>query len=282
MDLWYSHPESGGADFRIKIRRALFSAESQEKRIDIFETELFGRILVLDGRIALSELEGESYREMAVHVPLNVHRGAAAALVIGGGDGGVISELIRHRQLERITVVEPNSGVIEASRRWFPAQAASFADARVRIIGEDAGDYVRDAKDRYDVIVVDDSSGKAAKEGANLQAFYCDCFRILSGDGILVNRAGSADYSHARRDLVTRAGKIKRLFPIYRLYRARPPAGEPGELLLGFASKRLDPLADYDDSLWEGQGIATRCYTPAVHRAAFALPLHVEELLAGV
>ena len=81
---------------------------------------------------------------------------------------------------------------------------------------------------------------------------------------------------------MTRAGKVKRLFPIYRLYRASPSAGEPGEILLGFASKRYDPLSDFDESRWENRGIETRYYTPALHRGAFALPRYVEEMLAGI
>jgi spermidine synthase len=219
---------------------------------------------------------------MAVHVPLNVHRAAAAVLVVGGGDGGVVSELAQHRGIERITLVEPFTEVLDATRRWFPSLAQAFTDPRVSVVHQDAAEYVRDTRERYDLIIVDDCGGTPAMEGGGAQAFYCDSYRILAGDGILVNRAGSADYPARRRDLVARAGKIKRLFPIFRLYRATPPAGEPGETLLGFASKRYDPLADFDAAGWESRGIETRFYTPAMHRAAFALPRHVEELFAGV
>jgi spermidine synthase len=282
LDLWYSRSESAGADFRIRVRKPLFSAESQEKRIDVFETEDFGRVLVLDGRVAVSELEGESCREMAVHVPLNVHRRAVSALVVGGGDGGVVSELVKHKGLERITVVEPDDGVIEAARRWFPALAQAFSDPRVRVEGGDAGSFVRETRDRFDVMVIDEADGDVAGDGPQAQTFYCDCFRILSGDGILVNRAGSATYPQRRRELSTRAGKLKRLFPVYRLFRAEEAAGCPGEVLLGFASKRYDPIRDLDADSWPSKGIETRYYSPSMHRAAFALPKAVEELLAGI
>lgn len=281
MDLWYSCPESLGADYRIRIKRPLFSAESQERRIDVFDTDDYGRILVLDGRIAASELEGESYREMAVHVPLAVHRKAVAALVIGGGDGAVVSELVRHGGLERITVVEADTGVIEAARRWFPSLAGSFADPRVKIASLDPGSFVRETMERFDLIIVDDPRGGASGEGATAQAFYSDCFRILTGDGILVSRAGGGGSPKGRRELTIRAGKLKRLFPIYRVYRAAMPAGEPGEMLLGFASKRFDPTQDFLAPEWGNEGIETRFYSPAMHLAAFALPPSIEAILAG-
>jgi spermidine synthase len=282
MDLWYDSHESAGVEFRVKVRRSLFSAESRNRRIDIFETEDFGRILALDGQVALSEIEGESLREMAVHVPLNVNPGAACVLVIGGGDGGILSELVRYPSIERITVVEPASDIIEATRRWFPAFGQAFADPRVRFSEEDGADFVRDTRERFDVLILDDLADEASGEGTFAQSFYCDCFRILSGDGILVGRAGRAVHPRQRRELVTRAGRLKRLFPVYRLYRSALPAGEPGEYFLSFASKRWDPVKDFGEAEWQARGLDTRYYTAAMHRAAFALPRAVEELLDGI
>ncbi|HRY73904.1 MAG TPA: spermidine synthase [Spirochaetia bacterium] len=280
MDLWYSRPESPGSDFRVKVRRPLFSAESGERRLDVLETEDFGRLLLVDGRIVLAENDGAAYREMAVHVPLNAHPGVRSVLVAGGGDGSVVAELVRYPEVERIVVAEPDDGVVEAARRWFPGIAASLRDPRVRLVAEEAAGFARETKERFDLVIVDrpDDEGKAELG----QAFYCDCFRILSGDGILVNRAGSATFPGRRRDLVRSAGRLKRLFPVYRLYRVSPPAGEPGELLLGFASKRYEPSKGPDEEAWEKRGIATSYYNAALHGAAFALPQYAQELLESV
>jgi spermidine synthase len=152
----------------------------------------------------------------------------------------------------------------------------------VKLVNEDTASFVRETRERFDVVIVDQAEGPAGGEGPLAQSFYCDCFRILSGDGILVHRAGSSAQPQQRRELVARAGKVKRLFPIYRLYRAYPPAGEPGEILFGFASKRYDPLRDFDDSCWPSMGIETSYYSPELHRAAFALPRYFDDLLAGI
>ncbi|MBL8968474.1 MAG: hypothetical protein JNG85_15830 [Spirochaetaceae bacterium] len=280
MDLWYSRPESPGSDFRVKVRRPLFSAESGSRRLDVLETEDFGRLLLIDGRIALCESDGAAYREMAVHVPLNAHPGIRNVLVAGGGDGSIVSELVRYPSVERIVVAEPDDGIVEASRRWFPEIAAALRDPRVAIVASDAAELARETKERFDLVVVDYDEDEAPSELG--QAFYCDCFRILSGDGVLVNRAGSALFAHKRRDLLRSAGRLKRLFPIYRLYRAAPPAGEPGELLLGFASKRYEPEEGPEAEAWRRRGIPTSYYNEEIHRAAFALPQYALELAAKI
>lgn len=282
MDLWYSEAASRGEEFRIKVRRPLFSAERGGRRIDVLETVDLGRILLVDGRIVLSEECGEAYREMAVHVPLNVHRRVSSVLLAGGGDGGVLSELVRYPEIERIVVAEPDDGVIEASRRFFPSLAQAFADPRVRVEQLAPEDFVRDSKERFDLIIVDAPESSSPGEDSRSQAFYCDSFRILAGDGILVNKAGVAVFKERRLELVRGAGKLKRLFPLYRLFRVAQSAGGPGELLLGFASKRYDPVKDEIAGGWERRELSTVYYTPALHSASFALPRYVEELLAGV
>jgi spermidine synthase len=216
---------------------------------------------------------------MLVHAPLNVHPNARAALVIGGRDCGTVAELLRYPQLERIVLVEDDAVVLEAQRRFFPDLAASLSDPRVQVANEDAETFARDSKDRFDLAIIL-SPGGAGESGLG-QSFYCDCFRLLTGDGILVTPAGSAYYTARRRELVSAAGKLKRLFPSYRLYSVESPAAEGGSRLLGFASKRHDPVRDYDGERWAKRGLASRYYDADVHRAAFALPRYVAEALEG-
>jgi spermidine synthase len=278
MDLWYSRDESPSTSWCVRVTRPLFSGEGRAGRVDVLETEDFGRALSIGGRLALTEGEGFAEREMIVHAPLNVHPNARAALVVGGLDCGTVAELLRYPQLERILLVEDDAVVLEAQRRFFPDLAASLTDPRVRLAQSDAESFARESKDRFDVAII--RSGSSG-ESALSQSFYCDCFRLLSGDGILVAPAGSAYYPARRRDLVSAAGKLKRLFPSYRLFGVQSPAAEGGSRLLGFASKKYDPLRDYDGALWAKRGIASRYYDAEVHKAAFALPRYVADALEG-
>lgn len=276
MELWYTRVEGPGAEFRIKIKRPLFSSERGSRRIDILESEELGRIILVDGNIILVEADAVAYREMVVHVPLNAQPEARRALIVGGGDGNLLTELVRYQEIESITIVEPDSSLVDTVRRFFPENGAAFDDHRSLLVQEEAGTYIRETRERYDLIFVESST--LGDHGAELdQAFFCDAFRVLAGDGALVHRAGSAFFPHQRRELVRAIGRIKRLFPLYRVYRINLPSSETGCLLLGYASKRFDPLGDLDEEGWRRRGLATRYYNPAFHRAAFVLPQELKE-----
>jgi spermidine synthase len=278
MDLWFSRDESAGTKWCIRAIRPLFSAEGRSGRVDVLETEDFGRALSIGGALAFTEGDGFAQREMLVHAPMGVHPNARTALVLGGRDCGTVAELLRYKQIEKIVLVEEDEVVLEAQKRCFPDLASSMSDPRVRVAPEDAELFARESKERFDVAIVQSRDGGTAGFG---QSFYCDCFRLLSGDGILVSPAGNAFYPARRRELVASAGKLKRLFPIYRLYRVESPAAEGGSRLLGFASKKYDPVAGYDGSRWAALGLETRYYDADVHRAAFALPRYVAQALDG-
>jgi spermidine synthase len=277
MDLWYTRSESPGTSYCVKISRPLFSGEGERGRVDVFETEDFGRALAVEGSIVATEKDGFAYREMLVHVPLNVHPAARSVLVVGGGDGGALAELTRYPGLERVVVVEDDAILLDTAKRWFPGIASSFSDPRVRLEAVDRTAYVRDSKERFDLIVVDGCSGGDSFG----QPFYCDCFRLLAGDGILVAPCGGAFFPARRRELVSMAGKLKRLFPIYRVYRVEFPSSEVGSRLIAFASKRHDPVRDFDPDAWKARALETRYYDVDMHAASFALPRYLRESLAG-
>jgi spermidine synthase len=278
VDLWYTRNESQNTKWSVRVTRPLFSIEGRSGRVDVLETEDFGRVLSVGGCLAITEGEGFAQREMLVHVPLGVHPSVRSALIVGGRDCGIALELLRYPQIERIVLVEKDSVLLDAQRKFFPDLAAAISDPRVRVADEDAEDFARDSKDRFDLAII--QSGGSG-EGALSQSFFCDCFRLLSGDGILVAPAGSAYYAAQRRELVAAAGKLKRLFPLYKLYRVDSPAIEGGSRLIGFASKKYDPVKDYDLSRWAKRDLSSRYYDAEVHRAAFALPPYVAEALNG-
>ncbi|MGO8693183.1 MAG: hypothetical protein ACLQMF_05860 [Rectinemataceae bacterium] len=275
MDLWYTRCESQGTRYSVKVLRPLFSDEGKRGRVEVFETEDFGRALSVAGSLALTEVDGFAHREMLAHAPLNVHPDVHSVVVIGGGDGAVVHELLRYPEIERIVLVEDDEVLMTAARRFFPAIADALDDPRVRIDGSDSSGFVRDSKERFDLMV--------AEEPATLgreQAFYSDCFRLLSGDGILVGPSGSAFFPHRRRELLAVAARLKRLFPIYRLFRIEHPSLDSSGSLVGFASKRFDPVANFDPERLARRALSTRYYGADMHRAAFALPPYLAEALA--
>ncbi|MDA8425031.1 MAG: hypothetical protein M0Z80_02750 [Treponema sp.] len=276
MDLWYTRSESPGTRYCVRVLRPLFSDEGKRGRVDVFDTEDFGKVLTIAGTLALAEVDGFAHREMLAHVALNVHPEVKSIVVIGGGDGAALFELLRYPEIERIVLVEDDEVLMTAARRFFPALARSLDDPRVRIDGADSSGFVRDSKERFDLIVAEDPAVPGRE-----QAFYSDCFRLLSGDGILIGPSGSAFFPHRRRELLSAAARLKRLFPVFRLFRIDNPSLDSGGCLAGFASKRYDPVANFDPQRLERRGLSTRYYDADMHRAAFALPPYLAEALAG-
>ncbi|HOX33953.1 MAG TPA: hypothetical protein PLB91_16600 [Spirochaetales bacterium] len=279
MDLWYTRGESAGTAWCVKVERPLYSADGSSGRIEAFETGDFGLVLAAEGAITLTEAEGFALREMMVHPPLNAHAGLRSALVVGGGDGCLASELLRYPGVERVAVTEDDEAYIEAARRFLPGLAASLDDGRVALARARGDEFVRETRERFDLILV--TARAARREGATGQSFYCDCFRALAGDGILVAQLGCPFFPEGRRELVTTSGRLKRLFPIFRPYFCLSPASSSGLGLLAFASKKYDPTRDFQEERWARERLETRYYDAEVHRAAFALPRCVAEVFKG-
>ena len=137
MELWYSEFHTGNVKLSVRINRQLFSGESEFQRIDVFESEEFGRFVALDGEIVFSDKDEFIYDEMVTHVPMTVHPNVKNVLIIGGGDGGVARELIHYPQIESIDVVESDKMFVDVCAEMFPDIAQGLKDERVNIYYED-------------------------------------------------------------------------------------------------------------------------------------------------
>ena len=137
MELWFSEPHTPNVKLSIRVERQLYSGESEFQRIDVFESPEFGRFLVLDGYIMLTEKDEFIYHEMMVHVPMAVHPDVKQVLVIGAGDGGVVRELTKYPEIEQIDLVEIDEQVIQVCREFLPRTSCRLDEKRVHIYYED-------------------------------------------------------------------------------------------------------------------------------------------------
>lgn len=177
------------------VKSRLFHRRSRYQTIEIFDTEAFGRVLTLDGHIQLTELDEHAYHEALVQVPLLSIHEPKSALVVGGGDGGVIRELCKHAGLADIDMVEIDSAVVEACAKYLPAvSGGAFENNRVHVHIQDAFPFVKSDEKRYDLIVVDSTDTYENEEGALSEhlftpEFYSDCARLLAPNGFIVTQA---------------------------------------------------------------------------------------------
>jgi spermidine synthase len=259
----------------------LYSGKSDYQRVDVFESKEFGRFLTLDGIMMLTEKDEFIYHEMMAHVPMAAHPAAERVLVIGGGDGGVVRELVKYRRIKRIDLVEIDKLVVDVCRKYLPQTASALDDRRVNIKYADGLQYIRKCENDYDVIVVDSTDPFGPGEGLFTLEFYGNCYNALAEDGIMVNQHESPFYKNDALAMVRAHKRIAASFDICRVYQAHIPTYPSGHWLFGFASKKYHPYKDINRS-WKELNIKTKYYNLNLHKGSFALPTYVEELLKEV
>ncbi len=282
MDLWFSENHTENVKFSLRVEQQLFSAESEYQRIDVFDSMEFGRVLVLDGDIMLTERDEFVYDEMITHVPMAVHPNPQNILVIGVGDGGVVKELTRYPSVESIDLVEMDPMVVEVCKKYLPNNACQLDNPRVHIHYENGLKFLRRHESEYDIIIIDSPDPFGPSEGLFTKEFYGSCYKALKDDGIMVNQQGSPFY---REDAVAMQRSHRRIastFPIARTYQAHIPSYAAGYWLFGFASKRYHPVDDFDAARWGALKLKTKYYTTKLHIGCFYLPAFLEEMLLRV
>ena len=282
MELWFTERHTPNVKFSIRVDRQLYSGESDLQRIDVFESKEFGRILVLDGSVMLTEKDEFIYHEMLVHVPMAVHPNVNKVLVIGAGDGGAVRELAKYPEIEQIDLVENDRQVIQVSREYLPKVSSALEDDRLYIFYEDGLKFVRGRKEEYDLIIVDSTDPFGPGEGLFTKEFYDNCYKALKEDGIMVNQHESPFYETEATACMRADNRIVESFTVSRVYQAHIPTYPSGHWLFGFASKKYHPIHDLDGEKWSERGIETKYYTPRLHEGAFCLPAYVEKLLRKV
>jgi len=279
MDLWFTENHSKNVKFSIKVDKHLRSAQSEYQRIDVFESEEFGRILTLDGLMMVTEKDEYIYHEMITHVPMAVNPDISNVLVIGAGDGGTVRELTRYEHIKNIDMVEIDEMVVEICKEYMPSTASKLSDPRVNVYYQDGLRFVRGVENEYDLIIVDSTDPFGVGEGLFTREFYGNCYKALKEDGILVNQHESTFYTAYANSMKRAHSRIKSTFPISLVYQAHIPTYPSGHWLFGFASKKYDPRADLKADWWNSLGIKTKYYNTILHTGCFAIPNNVRDCL---
>ncbi|MGG7078639.1 polyamine aminopropyltransferase [Clostridium sardiniense] len=279
MELWYTEEHTDKVRFSIKVEEQLFKGQSDFQRIDVFKSQEFGTFFTLDGLMMVTEKDEFIYHDMIVHVPMATNPNIKNVLVIGAGDGGTVRELTRYKSIEKIDMVEIDKMVVDVCKEYLPQTASKLDDERVTLYFEDGLKFVRTVEDKYDLIIVDSTDPFGPGEGLFTKEFYGNCFKALKEDGILVNQHESPYYEAYAKSMKRAHKRIKESFPICRVYQAHIPTYPSGHWLFGFASKKYDPINSERVEEWNNLGLKTKYYNTELHKASFALPNYVKEML---
>ncbi len=257
------HTPSSGIFFR--ARRRLLSERTPFQKMEVYETDSHGRVLLLDGLVQTTEKDEFFYHEMLVHPAMMSHPGPNDVLIIGGGDGGALREVLRY-PVESAVLAEIDVRVIEVCRQRFPGLAASFKDRRVEIAIEDGSRYVCETDRRFDIIVVDSSDPVGPSAILHQKSFFMALKKCLRPGGAIAAQAGAPLYhlEHLR----AKRRFLKGLFKSAFYYLGPVPTYPGGQWCYAFLSDRIDPLR----ALTRRPPKKLKFYNRDIHRAAFALP----------
>jgi spermidine synthase len=275
VDLYLTEQQTDNQRLSVRVTKTLHHEKTDFQDLVIVETPQWGRLLALDGFFQVNEVDEFVYHEMGAHVPLFTHPDPKRVLVVGGGDGGMVREVVKHPGVEHVDLVEIDGRVIETSKQYFPEIAVALTgNPKVHVHVADGIKWVAEHEAEYDVIIIDSSEPVGPGEGLFTAEFYANVFKALTGDGLMVAQTESP-WSNAA--VIKRAfGGISQSFPITRLYTCAVPTYPTGLWSFTLGSKKHDP-ADADVAERFGD-MNTRYYTPGMHFGALQLPRFIQQM----
>lgn len=277
---WYDEIHDDTMRIGFRIRGVLFEKQSRYQRVTVVETEMLGNALLIDGIWMTAAGDEKSYHELITHPALCTTPSIERVLLIGGGDGGTAREVLRHRDVKRLDMVEIDEVVVEASRLHLPTIGTAWDDPRLNLIIGDGIAHVRNAElEPYDAIIVDGSDPVGPAKGLFNEAFYRSCFARLKPHGVFVTQAESPTVIADVHFEMIRA--LRGIFPVVQPYYGTTIIYPGGVWGYAYAAKSpdADPLA-LDAARVAAIEAQTQIYNRDVHRAAFALPNYVKRALS--
>jgi len=265
---------------RLEADVILHESKSAHQHIVIFENGNFGRMLVIDGVVQLSTKDEFIYHEMMAHVPMLSLGEPKRVLIVGGGDGGVLREVLKHPSVASVDLCEIDQSVIDLSLRYFPdISNGSFDDGRVRVTIKDGCQFVAESSQTFDVIICDTTEPVGVAKALFDQEFFANCRRLLSSPGAFITQNG-LPFMHPEH--LAQTGRfMRKSFADSACFLCGQPTyfGGPFALVWGATSKQCRKTSKRIlDGRIADRNIATRYYNSAVHLGSFLLPTYVRLL----
>ncbi len=259
-------------EYAYEVEKVHFNGKSKFQEILVIENSYFGKMLILDGIVQLTERDEFFYHEMLTHVVMHAHPSPKRVVVVGGGDGGVVREVLKHETVEKIYFVEIDEQVIDVSKKYFPTVSSGVDDPRVEIRIMDGADFMRKAPPEIDVVIIDSTDIIGFARSLFRKEFFDDVLRSLGDNGFFVTHCESLQF---HKDIVIEIqSSLKRVFPLVDLY-TTTIATYPGNWwAFSVGSLKLDPR-----EVRRPFNIPTRYYDDEIHRHAFLPNRFYQKLL---
>ena len=283
---WFVEKYTRHVGITMAVEARLFEGRSGFQKVEVLQTPEFGRMLLLDGAVMLTERDEFVYHEMLVHPALFAHPRPERVLIVGGGDGGSVREALKHEAVRAITLVEIDGMVVDVCRRFFPALTAGLADPRVEVRIQDGFAYLDEHRGEFDVILVDstdpvplvDEGQQAPAEKLFTPRFYGKLRAALRPGGLVAFQSENPFYSG--KVVAAMHRDLRAAFQKVALYLACIPTYPGGFWSFTVASDTVD-LRAFRVERAPDWTRALRYFQPALFPGALALPRYIEQLIAG-
>lgn len=281
-DRWISETlhDQLGLRFSLKATRILHEVKTEHQHLVLFENELFGKVLMLDGATQVTTADEFIYHEMMSHVPILAHGRAQHVLIIGGGDCGIAEEVLKHKTVQSLTLVEIDASVVDFSKQYFPEFTGPvLSDPRFQLVIDDGVNFVEKTDRKFDVVIVDSTDPVGPGEVLFTERFYRGVQRCLNPNGLMATQSG---VPFVQPHVVEKSVKeFRKLFADASCYIAAIPTYAGGHLAMGWATDdktlRTVSAGELTRRYEQAGRFQTKYWTPDVHRAAFALPRYIAE-----
>lgn len=278
MGCWYDETFDDQVRYGLRVEQVLYRGRSEFQEIEVIETSRWGRVLCLDGVFNTSDGDEWLYHEMLVHPAMVLAPRVARVLVVGGGDGGTIREVLRHHDVERCTLVEIDEEVVRVSKEYLPNHGTAWDDPRLTLEFRDGLKFVADAApDSFDVILVDGTDPIGAGTVLFGERFLADCRRCLAPDGLFCIQSESPLLMPDAFAAIQ--GRLRGAFADVHPYLGPVPIYAAGVWSYSLCGEDLSPGRPNRER--QGRLGGLQYYCPEVHDAAFALPPFVRRLIRG-
>lgn len=270
MSFWYDEIYMQKTRFGIWTDRKLVERRSDFQKIEVIETEQFGRVLAIDEIFMTSEKDEHLYHEMLVHPAMTTAPRIERVLIIGGGDGGTAREVLSYPEVKEVVLVEIDEAVVEVSKAYLPTIGTAWDDSRLKILIDDGVEYAKTALVApFDLIFLDGTDPVGPAKGLFTAAFYRGCERLLAPDGVFALQSESPILM---RDVFLELGQtLGSVFPKVYPYFGPVPIYASGTWSWTYATRTADPKAICAERVQRTEG-RTKYYNRDIHRAAFTLP----------
>jgi len=275
---FYKEITPAGFGIAIKIKEILFSEQSPFQKVEILDSDsALGKILTLDGLMMTTEGDEYFYHEMISHIPMMNHKNPKSVLVIGGGDGGTVREILKHDTVEKVVLCEIDGMVIDVCKKYLPTIAGMLDDPRVEVLVEDAIEFIKDKEDQYDIVLIDSTDPMGPGEGLFTEEFYTNVKKSLKKGGIVAAQSESPVVN--KEEIKKMYSLLKKVFPITSTFTSPIPTYPGGYWAWAFCSDEVEPLSYIDERRCEEVTKTCKVYNKEYHQARFALPNFLKNLL---